>query len=120
MGLALVSLSGFILRWIWMMNGSPLFGHRLNRLFPHIVDTLFLTSGIWLAFTVHQYPFTDAWLTAKIFGLVVYIILGSLALEKAPTGQLKVVAFMAAIVMFGWIVSVARLKTAWGFLSFMN
>ncbi len=49
-GLALVSLTGFVLRWTWMMNQARPFRQRLTRILPHVVDTLFLASGIWLPF----------------------------------------------------------------------
>ena len=75
---------------------------------------------MWLAVSIHQYPFTDAWLTAKIFGLVVYIVLGSFALKRATTMQRRIRAFSGALLVYAWIVSVALLKTVWGFLSFLN
>jgi uncharacterized membrane protein SirB2 len=116
--LAIASLSGFALRWAWLMRGSPLFRHRLTSIVPHVLDTLFLASAIWLAITIRQYPFTHAWLTAKLFGLIAYIVLGSLALRDASTAGGRSTAFLAALVTFAWVVSVARLKSAWGFLLF--
>ena len=120
MVLAVFSISGFILRWIWMMYESTLSSHPLTRILPHVIDTLFLASAVWLSVTIRQYPFTDAWLTAKIFGLVVYIVLGSFALRRAITVQGKIMAFSGALLVYAWIVSVARMKTVWGFLSFLN
>ena len=120
MVLAIFSITGFILRWIWMMNESKLSYHRLTRILPHIIDTFFLASAVWLAVSIRQYPFIDAWLTAKIFGLVVYIVLGSFALKRATTMQGRIMAFSGALLVYAWIVSVARLKTVWGFLSFLN
>jgi len=119
MVLAVFSISGFILRWIWMMYESTLSSHRLTRILPHVIDTLFLASAVWLTVSIRQYPFTDAWLTAKIFGLVVYIVLGSFALKQARTVQGRIMAFSGALLVFAWIVSVARMKTVWGFLSFL-
>jgi len=120
MVLAATSITGFILRWMWVMNESTLSAHRLTLILPHIIDTLFLASAAWLAVSIHQYPFTDAWLTAKIFGLVGYIVLGSFALRRAATVQGRIMAFCGALLVFAWIVSVARMKTVWGYLSFLN
>jgi uncharacterized membrane protein SirB2 len=116
MGLALISLSGFVLRWTWMMNRSRLYRHRLNSILPHFVDSVFLASAVGLAFTIDQYPFIHPWLTAKVLGLFAYIVLGSVALKRAATRSGKVIAFLAAIGVFAWVISVARLKSAWGFL----
>jgi uncharacterized membrane protein SirB2 len=119
-GLATVSFTGFVVRWIWMMNGSRKFRARLTRILPHVVDTLFLASGILLVYDIRQYPLTHGWLTAKLLGLVAYIVLGSAALKRAETRRGKVLAFLAAISTFGWLVSVARLRSAWGFLIYLS
>ncbi len=117
--LALTSISSFVIRWFWMKSGSIWSQHKLTRILPHIIDTAFLATGIWLAWTIQQFPFVQGWLTAKILGLVTYIILGSVALRKTASQQRKTVAFVLAIVVFVWIVSAARLKSVWGFLSLL-
>ncbi len=115
--LALTSIGGFILRSAWMFMGSPLLQHRITRTLPHIIDTLFLIAGLALAHRIFQYPFTHDWLTAKLLGLVVYIVLGSIALKRGRTRQQRGVAFFAAVLVFVWIISVAMNKSPWGFLS---
>jgi len=120
MVLAATSITGFILRWMWVMHDSTLSAHRLTRVLPHIIDTLFLASAVWLAVMIRQYPFTDAWLTAKIFGLLTYIVLGSFALKREISVRGRIMAFSGALLVFAWIVSVARMKAVWGYLSFLN
>jgi uncharacterized membrane protein SirB2 len=113
--LALVSIAGFVLRWIWVMTGSGKASHRITRTLPHVIDTLFLASGIALIMTINQYPFQVPWLTAKIIGLLVYIVLGSIALKRARTRTGRGLAFAAALTTFAWVVSMARFKSPWGF-----
>jgi uncharacterized membrane protein SirB2 len=113
--LALVSIAGFVLRWTWVMTGSNKASHRVTRTLPHVIDTLFLASGIALIMTINQYPFQVPWLTAKIIGLLVYIVLGSIALKRARTSTGRGLAFAAALITFAWIVSMARFKSPWGF-----
>ena len=120
MVLALISITGFILRWMWICYESTLSTHRFTHILPHIIDTLFFVSGVWLAVSIRQYPFIDAWLTAKIFGLIVYITLGSYALKRATTVQSRIMAFAGSLLVFVWIISVARLKSSWGFLSLLE
>jgi len=115
--LALTSIGGFLLRGAWMLVGSQLLQHRLTRTLPHIVDTLFLIAGLALAHRIFQYPFTHDWLTAKVLGLVVYIVLGSIALKHGRTNLQRGVAFLGAIITFAWIISVAMSKSPWGFLT---
>ena len=116
MTLAIVSVIAFIVRWFWMRSESALFEHKLTRSLPHIIDTLFLGSGIWLAFTIQQFPFAHHWLTAKLIGLIFYIILGSLALKRAKPGRARTLCFIAALIVFTWIISIARSKSVWGVL----
>ena len=49
---------------------------RWIKIVPHVVDTTLLISAMALTFTISQYPFLDAWLTAKTVGLLLYIGLG--------------------------------------------
>lgn len=67
-----LSATGFLLRGLWMITGSPLLQHRLTRVFPHIVDSLLLLSAIALAVMIQQYPFSAGWVTAKVFGLLAH------------------------------------------------
>jgi uncharacterized membrane protein SirB2 len=115
--LALLSLAGFMLRGIWMLSDSALLQHRLTKTMPHIVDTLFLIAGLVLAHRIFQYPFTHDWLTAKLFGLIAYILLGTIALKRGKTRLIRLVAFLSAITVFAWIISVAMSKSPWGFLA---
>jgi uncharacterized membrane protein SirB2 len=115
-GFALLSISGFVLRWTWVMMRSRWSQHRLTKTAPHIIDTLFLTSGLMLAYTIGQYPFFTGWLTAKVVGLLVYILLGMAAMSGRISRKGKVIAFVAAVSSYAWILSVAMLKSPWGFL----
>ncbi len=113
---ALASIIGFMLRWNWKMSGSRLSQMKLNKTAPHIIDTLFLATGVALTFTINQYPFSTAWLTAKIAGLLVYIVLGMLAMSGKVSRPWRVTAFLAAVSTYAWILTVARFKSPWGLL----
>ena len=65
-GSVVVSATGFFVRGLLMLAGSPLLAQRWMRVAPHVVDTVLLTSAIALAALLHQYPFVDRWLTAKV------------------------------------------------------
>jgi uncharacterized membrane protein SirB2 len=97
----------FFLRGIWSMNGSAIMQKRWVRIVPHVIDTLLLISAIALAFTIHQYPFKDAWLTAKVVGLLLYISLGFVTLRNGISKQVRILAWLAAQAVLAYIVLVA-------------
>jgi len=117
---ALASIIGFVLRWNWSISGSHLSRLRLTKTAPHVIDTLFLTTGVALTFSINQYPLANAWLTAKITGLLVYIVLGMFAMSGRLSKPWRVTAFFAAISTYAWILSAARFKSPWGFASFLG
>lgn len=117
---ALASIIGFVLRWNWRMSGSHLSQMMLTKTVPHVIDTLFLTTGVALAFSIHQYPLVNPWLTAKITGLLVYIVLGMLAMSGKLSKPWRVTAFLTAVTTYAWILTVARFKSPLGFLSFLG
>lgn len=80
---------------------------RWPRIVPHVVDTLLLVSAIALASTIHRYPFVDDWLTAKVAGLLLYIVMGSVALKYGKSRTLGVSAWLCAQGVFAYIVLVA-------------
>ncbi|WP_345792679.1 SirB2 family protein [Thauera sp. JM12B12] len=112
-----LSAAGFLLRGLWMMTGSPLLQHRLTRVLPHVIDSLLLLSAITLAVMIQQYPFAAGWVTAKVLGLLAYILLGTLALKRGRTMGMRITAFTAALLVYAWIVSVAFTKQVAGFLA---
>ena len=84
---------------------------------PHIVDSVLLLSALTLAWLLRMHPANAPWLLAKIVGLVLYIGLGMLALKPGRPWALRAAAWVGALAVFGWIVSVAFTKSAWGFLA---
>ena len=117
MSLALISIAGFALRWTWRMQQSPWAITRATRVIPHVVDTLLLISAFAMIALADQVPVGMDWLSAKIAGLVLYILLGIVAMRSAPVKSRAVPAFIAAVLVFCWIVSVAVSKSPLGFLT---
>lgn len=105
---AAASLALFIVRGIWMLGGSPLLQRRWVKVLPHTIDTVLLASAIALATTIHQYPFVQGWLTAKVLALLLYIGLGTVALKRGRTRTVRAVAFVGALLVFAYIVAVAH------------
>lgn len=106
----------FLLRGIWMLRDSPLLRQRWTELVPHVVDTLLLASAIALAVVTRQYPLEQDWLTAKIFALLLYIVLGAIGLKRGKTKGIRFAAWIAAQAVFFYIVLVAVFRTPTPFI----
>lgn len=109
--LALVSVSGFLLRGILMLLQSRLLQQHWIKRLPHLVDTLLLASGVLLAWHLHQYPFVNSyWLTAKMLALLAYIGFGMLALNYGKTRVIRRLAFVMALCCAAYILATATLR----------
>ena len=104
----MLSILLFMVRGGLMLAESRLLQARTLQILPHVIDTLLLTTALMLTTVIHQYPFSTGWLTAKVVLLVVYIVLGSIAIKRGRTRGIRVAAFIAALLTIGFLVSVAR------------
>jgi uncharacterized membrane protein SirB2 len=109
-GAVALSLGLFLLRAAWMLAASPLLQHRWVKVVPHVIDTVLLASAVWLALLIHQAPLRNPWLTAKVLGLVLYVVAGSIALKRGRTMQVRAAALVIALATFVYIVAVAVTK----------
>ncbi|HEU0276666.1 MAG TPA: SirB2 family protein [Rhodanobacteraceae bacterium] len=107
-GCVIVSGSLFFTRGCMMLAGLPAANHIALRRISVVIDSLLLTAAIVLTTIIHQYPFVQAWLTVKVVLLVVYIVLGTFALRRGRTPATRGICFAAAVLVYLFIVSVAR------------
>lgn len=107
----IVSYLLFSLRSMWMLQGSAAMQRRWVKVMPHVVDTVLLISAITLAIRINQDPIHDSWLSAKVGGLVLYIVLGMTALKYGKTRKMRILALIAAQIVFLYIVLVALTKS---------
>ena len=105
---AMLTLISFAIRGFWMLTDNSLLQRRWVKIAPHIIDTLLLATAVALMFTISQYPFADAWLTAKLFGLLAYIFFGTIALKRGKTKAIRTVALIIALGCWGYLFAVAR------------
>jgi len=113
MGAAALSISLFILRGGWMLWSPQKLRQPWVKVLPHVIDTVLLAAALSLAWQLGAVAWR-AWLVAKVVGLLVYIVLGALALKRGRTRRTRVAAFVAAIATFGYIVMVALTKSPLG------
>ncbi len=102
-----LSFSLFFLRGVWLLRGSPKLRQRWVKIAPHSVDTVLLLSAIILAWQLGYTPFNSPWLAAKILALLLYIGLGMVAFRFAKTNPMRLVAWLAAQLVFLYIAAAA-------------
>lgn len=115
---AMASGGLFLLRGIGMWTGSSLGMLAPVRWLSVAIDTTLLGAAVALAFMLHRVPLEDPWITTKIVLVVAYIVLGSLALKRAPSVRARRICLIAALLTFAAIYWVARMRGAvpWAFL----
>lgn len=99
--LALLSITLFVLRYAGKRLEAAFVSWQSVRIFPHIIDTLLLISGISLAWLYRLSPLAASWLLIKLILIVVYIILGILAMrsEQPRVGALYAATSLGTIAL---------------------
>ena len=112
-----LSVAGFVLRGLATLAGARWVRARAVRTVPHMLDALLLASGLWLLLKVGGGMAAAPWFSAKMAGLVAYVLLAVLALRPRTGRALRVVAWAGALSVVVWMWSVARSKNPEGFLA---
>lgn len=110
-----LSIAGFLVRGAASLAGAQWVRSRTARTLPHVVDSVLLLSALALAWMLRVSPDRAPWLLAKIVGLVLYVALGVVALRPGRPLAVRAAAWVAALLVVAWIVSVALTKSALGF-----
>lgn len=113
-GCALLSVSGFALRWYWRLTDDPRLASTVAKRLPHIIDTVLLGSAVGMLVIWRVWPWQADWLLAKIIALLVYIGLGMVALRFGRTRSQRAVAGVMALFAAAYIVTVAFTKSPLG------
>ena len=119
--IAAVILSGLL---FLMRGGAVQFGASWAMAAPlrylsYTIDTVLLTAALMLATIIHQFPFVQGWLTAKVLLLVVYVVLGSFALKRGRTRAVRTSCWIAALLVYLFIFSIGRAHNPLGIIALL-
>lgn len=106
-----VLLSGglFLLRGLLVLSGRSAWALAPPvRYLSYTIDTILLAAALMLVSILPHAMFANGWLSAKLVLLIFYIVLGSLALKRAPTARLRWISYLLALLCFGFMLSIAR------------
>jgi uncharacterized membrane protein SirB2 len=104
----------FLLRGFAVQLGAGWAMAAPLRWLSYSIDTVLLTAALMLVTILHQYPFVHGWLTAKVVLLIVYVALGSFALKRGRTRAVRIWCWIAALLVYLFIVSIARAHSPLG------
>ena len=106
-----LSIALFSARGLMQIRGIDWRRWRWLRIAPHLNDTVLLGAAIALAWLSGQYPLALPWLTAKVLGLLLYIVVGRIALRPEVSTTTRLLAFAGALASVGYIVGVAMTRS---------
>ena len=110
---AVLTLCSFSLRACWMLSRSPLLHGSWSRWLPHIIDTLLLATGLTMAISLSISPLAHPWLAAKLVAIVVYAVIGSVALKRGRTRGARVAALVLSLLVLIYIFATALHHDPW-------
>ena len=116
----ILSFAGFLLRSYWMMSESEMLRRPWVRVLPHIIDTIFLLAGIGLIVILHLQLMANNWLLIKFAALLVYVVLGAIALRRGRSRRTRITAFIFAVLTYTYIVGVALTKSALSWITYLS
>jgi len=114
---AVISGLFFLVRGVWMLLESPMLQKKWVKILPHVNDTLMLAFAAGLVVMSQQYPFVDHWLSAKLIALVLYVVIGTVAIKRGKTKSIRAGAFVVALLLYAYIVGVAITHNPLSFMS---
>lgn len=107
---AAVLVSGmlFALRGVAVQAGARWAMAAPLRYLSYAIDTTLLTAALMLLTILPGALYANGWLTLKLGLLVVYVVLGTFALKRGRTRGMRAVCFVAALLVYGYIIGIAR------------
>ena len=113
----LASGSLFLLRGLLLQTGQQRLAMTAPvRYLSYSIDTVLLTAALMLLTILPHAMFANGWLALKMVLLVVYVVLGSFALKRARTPRVRMACYLLALLVFGFMLTVARGHHPLGFL----
>jgi len=94
-----ISVSLFILRFIWKQLDSGLLHKRWVKIVPHVNDTLLLASAIAMLVMTQRAPISDPWVTEKVLGVIGYIFFAMFAIK----GKTKLISWGGFVIACLWL-----------------
>ena len=111
----------FLLRGLLVQAGRPRFAMAAPvRYFSYSVDTVLLTAALMLLSILPGAMFANGWVTTKIVLLFPYVILGTFALKRGRTQGVRLICYVAALLVYLTIIGIALAHHPLGWLAWLR
>ena len=115
----IASGSLFLLRGSLVLAGKQRIAMLASlRFLSYGIDTVLLSAALMLLTILPHAIYANGWLTVKLGLVVVYIVLGSVALKLGRTARARTIAFVAALAVYLGIIAIARTHDPMGWLRY--
>lgn len=114
-----VALSGsvFLLRGLLIqLQRTKLAMAAPVRYASYTIDSILLLTAILLVAILPWAMFANGWLLVKLVLVVVYVLLGTLALKRGRTRRTRAICYVAALATFIFIIGIALAHHPLGWL----
>ena len=104
-----------------LRGGAALAGARwprywLARYLSYGIDSVLLTAATMLFSMLPGAMFANGWLTTKLLLLVLYVVLGVLAMREKRSRMQRAVFYVAALATFAFMFGIARMHHPAGWM----
>ena len=107
----------FALRGLLLQLGAGGFANALPvRFASYGVDTVLLTAALMLFTILPHAVYANGWLAFKLLLLPVYVALGSFALRRGRTAQVRLACWLAALAVYATMLGIARAHHPMGWM----
>ena len=111
----------FLLRGVLVQAGRPRLAMAAPvRYFSYSVDTVLLTAALMLLSILPSAMFSNGWVTTKIVLLFPYVILGTYALKRGRTPRVRLICYVAALLVYLTIIGIALAHHPLGWLAWLR
>ncbi len=108
--IAAIAISGtlFFVRAVAVQASARWPMKKSLRLSSYGIDTILLSAGVMLIGLAPESYFSNGWLRTKLALVVLYIIVGSIALKRGKTLFIKRLALVFAVLLYSGAYQIAR------------
>lgn len=110
---------------LFLLRGSLVFAGRERiamlaplRFLSYGIDTVLLSAALMLLTILPHAMYGNGWLAVKLVLVVIYVVLGTLALKRGRTARVRTFSFLGALAVYLAIVGIARTHHPMGWLHY--